>query len=111
MLTTNILISSQPITITICLFIQLLQDRADKICEMAGVMNQSIQIDEERYAKEQELMSRLLTENKVFLPINSVQFVVGINAGASCLLPFEIIFRGFERCLKFPQKMVLEQTH
>ena len=77
MLTTNILISSQPITVTICLFIQLLQDRADKICEMAGVMNQSIQIDEERYAKEQELMSRLLTENKVFLPINSVQFVVG----------------------------------
>ena len=48
----------------------MLQDRADKICEMAGVMNQSIQIDEERYAKEQELMSRLLTENKVFLPIN-----------------------------------------
>ena len=32
---------------------------------MASVMNQSIQIDEERYAKEQELMSRLLTENKV----------------------------------------------
>ena len=45
--------------------LQLLQDRADKICEMASVMNQSIQIDEERYAKEQELMSRLLTENKV----------------------------------------------
>ena len=45
--------------------LKLLQDRADKICEMASVMNQSIQIDEERYAKEQELMSRLLTENKV----------------------------------------------
>ena len=87
LLTTNIFffrILSQPITITICFFIQLLQDRADKICEMAGVMNQSIQIDEERYAKEQELMSRLLTENKVFLPTNSVQFVV-LNAGASCL--------------------------
>ena len=42
---------------------------------MAGVMNQSIQIDEERYAKEQELMSRLLTENKVFLPINGVKLV------------------------------------
>ena len=49
-----------------CIFLlKLLQDRADKICEMASVMNQSIQIDEERYAKEQELMSRLLTENKV----------------------------------------------
>ena len=54
------------------LLFKLLQDRADKICEMASVMNQSIQIDEERYAKEQELMSRLLTENKVsFIGIGS----------------------------------------
>lgn len=43
---------------------RLLQDRADKICEMASVMNESIQIDEERDAQEKELLSRLLTENK-----------------------------------------------
>lgn len=41
---------------------RLLQDRTDKICEMASVMNQSIQIDEERYSQERELMSRLVTE-------------------------------------------------
>ena len=34
---------------------------------MASVMNQSIQIDEERQVQEQELISRLLTENKVML--------------------------------------------
>ena len=43
----------------------MLQDRADKICEMANVMQKSIQIDEENMAKEQELMARLITENKV----------------------------------------------
>ena len=48
----------------ICVF-QLLQERADKICEMAGVMQRSVQIDEENQAREQELMSRLITENKV----------------------------------------------
>jgi hypothetical protein len=46
-------------------FFQLLQDRADKICEMALVMQKSVQIDEENQAREQELMSRLITENKV----------------------------------------------
>lgn len=43
---------------------KVLQDRADKICEMANVMQKSIQIDEENMAKEQELMARLATENK-----------------------------------------------
>ena len=46
---------------------QLLQERADKICEMASVMQKSVQIDEENQAREQELMSRLITENKVSL--------------------------------------------
>ena len=45
----------------------MLQERADKICEMANVMQKSIQIDEENMAKEQELMARLVTENKVSL--------------------------------------------
>ena len=44
---------------------QILQDRADKICEMANVMQKSIQIDEESINKEQELLARLVTENKV----------------------------------------------
>jgi len=42
---------------------KVLQDRADKICEMAAVMNQAIQIDDENQAKEKELISKLLTEN------------------------------------------------
>ena len=46
-------------------FFQLLQERADKICEMANVMQKSIQIDDESLAKEQELLARLITENKV----------------------------------------------
>jgi hypothetical protein len=32
---------------------------------MALVMQKSVQIDEENQAREQELMSRLITENKV----------------------------------------------
>ena len=48
-------------------FPQVLQDRADKICEMANVMQKSIQIDEDSVKKEQELMARLVTENKVSL--------------------------------------------
>ena len=47
------------------LFLQLLQERADKICEMANVMQKSIQIDDDSLAKEQELLARLITENKV----------------------------------------------
>lgn len=43
---------------------RMLQDRADKICEMANVMQKSIQIDEQSINKEQELMARLVTENK-----------------------------------------------
>jgi hypothetical protein len=46
-------------------FVQVLQERADKICEMAFVMQKSIEADEANYAKEHELMSRLITENKV----------------------------------------------
>jgi len=43
---------------------KVLQDRADKICEMANVMQKSIQIDEDSMVKQQELMARLVTENK-----------------------------------------------
>ena len=56
----------------------MLQERADKICEMANVMQKSIQIDEENMAKEQELMARLVTENKVspFLFFKSVAWAL-----------------------------------
>ncbi len=43
----------------------MLQEKTDQICEMASVMQKSIQIDEEAATKEQEVRSRLLTENKV----------------------------------------------
>ena len=43
----------------------MLQDRADKICEMATVMNKSIQIDEQNMVRQQEAMARLVAENKV----------------------------------------------
>lgn len=43
---------------------RVMQDRADKICEMANIMQKSIQIDEENIAKEHETMARLITENR-----------------------------------------------
>jgi len=42
---------------------ELLQDRADKICEMAAIMSKSVQMDDEDIAKEQERFVRLVTEN------------------------------------------------
>lgn len=44
---------------------QLIQEQSDKICEMAAVMNKAIQLDEKTIHKEEELLSRLTTENKV----------------------------------------------
>jgi len=43
---------------------RMLQERVDKICEMAAVMNHAIRIDEQAQSQEQEVMSRLITENK-----------------------------------------------
>ena len=43
----------------------MLQERVDKICEMAAVMNQSIRLDDQAQSQEQEVMARLITENKV----------------------------------------------
>ena len=44
---------------------QQLQEKTDQICEMASVMTKSIQLDEEFAAKDEEVKSRLVTENKV----------------------------------------------
>ena len=43
----------------------MLQEKTDRIMEMAGVMSQSIQIDDGFLAREEEIKSRLVTENKV----------------------------------------------
>lgn len=43
---------------------RMLQERVDKICEMAAVMNQATRLDDQAQSQEQEVMSRLITENK-----------------------------------------------
>ena len=82
---------------------------------MASVMNQSIQIDEERYAKEQELMSRLLTENKVsFIGTDLLSgsgLFVSLNEPGNFFNIISLINRDFEKCLRFHLRMVLELTH
>jgi len=44
--------------------IQLLAERTEKVCEMAAVMKESVRVDEEACNQQQELMARLITENK-----------------------------------------------
>ncbi|XP_066999705.1 FGFR1 oncogene partner 2 homolog isoform X2 [Anabrus simplex] len=43
---------------------KIICEQADKICEMAAVMERAAEIDEKRALEEQELISRLTTENK-----------------------------------------------
>ena len=43
----------------------MLMEKNEKICEMASVMHKAIMMDEEAAAREQELLTRLVTENKV----------------------------------------------
>jgi len=43
---------------------KLLQARTDKVCEMAAVMKESVKLDEAASNQQQELLSRLITENK-----------------------------------------------
>jgi len=44
--------------------IQMLAERTEKVCEMAAVMKESVRVDEEACTQQQELMARLMTENK-----------------------------------------------
>jgi len=44
--------------------IQMLADRTEKVCEMAAVMKEAVRVDEETCNQQQELMARLITENK-----------------------------------------------
>jgi hypothetical protein len=53
----------------------MLQEKTEQIVEMAGVMSKSIQIDDDYSAKEQEIRSRLVTENKVGIQCFSLGFL------------------------------------
>ena len=44
---------------------QRLADRTEKVCEMAAVMREAVKVDEENTNLQQEVMARLITENKV----------------------------------------------
>lgn len=43
---------------------RLLEERTEKVCEMAAVMRMAVKLEEEREWEQRELLSRLLTENK-----------------------------------------------
>lgn len=43
---------------------QLLAERTEKVCEMACVMKEAVRVDEETTNQQQELLARLITENK-----------------------------------------------
>lgn len=43
---------------------KMLQQRTDQVCEMAAVMKESVKLDEAANSHQQELLSRLITENK-----------------------------------------------
>jgi len=44
--------------------IQMLAERTEKVCEMAAVMKEAVRVDEESCNQQQELMAKLVTENK-----------------------------------------------
>jgi len=43
----------------------MLQEKADKICEMANVMQKSIELDDASAVRDKEVHARLVVENKV----------------------------------------------
>jgi len=44
--------------------LQILAERTEKVCEMAAVMKEAVRVDEEACNQQQELMARLIAENK-----------------------------------------------
>ena len=48
----------------------MLAEKTEKVCEMAAVMKEALKMDEENCHSQQELMARLVTENKVEQIIN-----------------------------------------
>ena len=51
--------------------LQLICDQSDKICEMAAVMERAAETDDKGALDEQELVSKLSTENKVSIYFNN----------------------------------------
>jgi hypothetical protein len=49
--------------------LQDVEDKIDKICEMAGVMQRAINLDDEAVAREQQLLSQLQLENSTLREI------------------------------------------
>ena len=43
----------------------ILAEKTEKVCEMAAVMKEAVRVDEENCNLQQEVMARLVTENKV----------------------------------------------
>lgn len=58
----------------------LLQQRADKICEMAAVMAQAIALDDQTLVHEEETLSRLTTENRGLREL----LEISTRAGSMC---------------------------
>jgi len=56
-----VLVSGEAVTSVVS---QLLAERTEKVCEMAGVMKEAVRVDDEDCSRQQELLSRLATENK-----------------------------------------------
>ena len=50
--------------------VNMLAEKTEKVCEMAAVMKEALKMDEENCNSQQELMARLVTENKVEQIIN-----------------------------------------
>ena len=44
---------------------QMLAERTEKVCEMAAVMKEAVRVDEETCNEQQELVVRLVTENRL----------------------------------------------
>ena len=45
--------------------LHILAEKTEKVCEMAAVMKEAVRVDEENCNLQQEVMARLVTENKV----------------------------------------------
>ena len=75
--------------------LHILAEKTEKVCEMAAVMKEAVRVDEENCNLQQEVMARLVTENKVgvWLMIHGIRLM-------AC-------FRDSESYLTFHRKVTL----
>ncbi len=79
--------------------LHILAEKTEKVCEMAAVMKEAVRVDEENCNLQQEVMARLVTENKVGF---------GRSDGiVSCLNSF--FYRDSESYLTYHRKVTLPQ--